>query len=91
MMFLGYETSPQSPQSQPSRPDKVKKRRTDDDDRLASVAFSNVLHRKQSSYGTVSAWLNRRMALCEAENGLEAERLRKVVIQGNRVFSGYRF
>lgn len=62
-----------------------------DDDRLASMAFRNVLGIKQSSYGQVVAWLDERIASCQPGDAGEADRLRRIVQKGNRVFGGYRF
>ena len=62
-----------------------------DHGRLASMAFRNILGIKQSSYGQVVAWLDERIASCQPRDAGEANRLRRIVQKGNRVFGGYRF
>lgn len=62
-----------------------------DDGRLASMAFRNILGIKQSNYGQVVTWLDERIASSHPRDAGEADRLRRVVQKGNRVFGGYRF
>ncbi|KAI9674434.1 MAG: hypothetical protein M1817_001772 [Caeruleum heppii] len=59
--------------------------------RLAAAAFTSVLSRKQTKYGTLMMYLGQVMAAHGPRSGGEKLQLRRVVGAGQRAYEGYRY
>ncbi|SLM33959.1 telomerase reverse transcriptase [Lasallia pustulata] len=58
---------------------------------LASTAFRTVLGRKQSNYDEVITWLDSLIASCRPRVAKDQLMMQRVVDEGKRVFSGFKY